>query len=208
MIRIGLTGGIATGKSSVLEHWRQHADPAPATIDTDRLAHQCLEPDTDTYRVVVEEFGTEILDAEGRIDRGRLGDIVFGNADRRGQLNAIIHPAVRRAWQDELERLAADGTTAATVVAIPLLYEVDAAAAFDAVVVVGCSLATQLARLKAKGLDEDRAQARITAQWPIQEKLDRADYAIWNDGTRQVLAHQADTVWSRLQENSHAQNKN
>jgi dephospho-CoA kinase len=191
----------------VLDHWRHHADPAPATIDTDALAHRFLEPDTETYRAVVEEFGEEILSPNRTVDRDRLGDIVFGDSARRGRLNEIIHPAVRRAWQGEVERLETSGGTAAVVVVIPLLYEVGAADSFDAVVVVGCSEATQLARLGARGLGERPARARMAAQWPIREKMDRADYVIWNDGTRRVLEQQADAVWSRLQEDDHVSNK-
>ncbi len=208
MIRIGLTGGIASGKSSVLERWRCQAKPSPATIDTDALAHRCLEPTTETYRAVIAAFGEEILNPDRTIDRGRLGDLVFGDRRCRERLNAIIHPAVRRAWQGELDQRAAGGDTAAVVVAIPLLYEVQAAGSFDVVVVVGCTETTQLARLEAKGLDEIRARARIAAQWPIQEKMDRADYVIWNNGTWQVLERQADAVWSRLQEKDHVPNKN
>ena len=212
MKKIGLTGGIATGKSSVLDHWRQRAGASLATIDTDSLAHRCLEPDTATYREVVDAFGDSILNPDGTVNRRGLGKVVFADTQRREQLNAIIHPAVRQVWRNEIERLAATGTTEIAVVAIPLLFEVNVAEEFDRVVAVGCSEPTQRARLAAQGLSDAQAKAQIAAQWPIQEKMDRADYVIWNDGTHRLLERQADLVWSRMKskikEADHAPSKN
>lgn len=195
LIRLGLTGGIATGKSTLLQHW-QHA--GAAGVESDVLAHQTLAPDTPTWTEVGRIFGKEVLNPDRTVNRRRLGEIVFHDEAKRQQLNQIIHPAVRRLWTAELDRLARDGRTEVAVVAIPLLYEVAAEKEFDYVVAVGCSEPTQLARLAAKGLDETQARARIRAQLPVQTKLDRADFVIWNDGSLPVLYRQADIIWKTI----------
>jgi dephospho-CoA kinase len=192
---VGLTGGIAAGKSSVANLWR---DKGAAVIDSDALARQALQPGTPAYAATVETFGRSILNADGSVNRRALGDIVFCDERRRQELNAIVHPVVRQMWTQQLAALPAD--TRVAVVAVPLLFEVGAENEFDCTVAVGCSEPTQLARLRATGLDEARARARIRAQWPMQEKLDRADYVIWNDGSRAVLARQAEMIWERIQE--------
>jgi dephospho-CoA kinase len=191
-MRVGLTGGIATGKSSVAELWRAKG---AAIIDSDLLARRALEPGTPTYAQVVERFGRGILNADGTVNRPALGDIVFADERRRQELNAIVHPAVRQLWKQALT-----GLTGTAVVAIPLLFEVGAENEFDCTVAVGCSATTQLTRLRNIGLDDARAQARIRAQMPVQEKLDRAQYAIWNDGSRTVLSRQADMIWDKIKE--------
>ena len=192
-MRVGLTGGIATGKSSVAELWRAKG---AAIIDADVLARRALEPGSTTYRQVVEKFGRGILNADGSVNRPALGDIVFTDERRRQELNAIVHPAVRQMWT---QALAVE--TGFAVAVIPLLFEVGAENEFDWTVAVGCSEATQLSRLRAIGLDEARAGARIRAQLPVQQKMDRADFAIWNDGSRAVLARQAEMIWDKLKEN-------
>jgi dephospho-CoA kinase len=195
LTKVGLTGGIAAGKSSVAELWRAKG---AAVIDSDALARRALEPGTPTYAATVEKFGREILNADGTVNRRALGEIVFGDERRRQELNAIVHPAVREMWAKELAALPAD--TEVAVAAIPLLFEVGAENEFDCTVAVGCSEPTQLARLRDIGLDETQARARIRAQWPVQQKLDRADYVIWNDGSRAVLARQAEMIWDRIKE--------
>lgn len=204
MISIGLTGGIATGKSTVAARWQAIAGGALAVVDSDQLAHQTLAPGTPTYAAVVRHFGAGILQPDGTVNRAKLAEIVFTNDAQRQVLNRLVHPAVRELWTAELERLAAAGTVAAAVVLIPLLYEVGAERQFDCVVVVGCSEQTQVARLVARGLSADQARARIRAQWPLPTKMDRADYVIWNDGTLAVLHQQADAVWNTIKENHHA----
>lgn len=199
--KVGLTGGIAAGKSSVADRWRQNG---AAIVDTDRLAHETLTPNTPTWREVVAAFGEGILNADRTIDRSRLGEIVFGDEARRQVLNRIVHPAVRRKWAERLEAIERDDPAGVAVVVIPLLYEVGAESEFDCVAVVACSETTQLARLGAKGFTETQARARIGAQWPVQQKLDRADFVIWNDGTPDVLQRQADMTWATIKENPHA----
>ena len=201
MIRVGLTGGIATGKSTVARRWQDTA--GIAVVDSDLLAHQTLTPDTPTWAAVVRVFGNEILNPDRTINRRELGTIVFHDEAKRTQLNHIIHPAVRAMWAAALTELARAGQSIA-VVDIPLLYEVGAEKEFDCVVAVGASEATQIARLTAKDFDETAARARIRAQWPLQRKLDRADYVIWNDGSLPSLYQQADRVWQLIKETHHA----
>ena len=204
-INIGLTGGIATGKSAVADLWRQRG---AAVIDSDELAHRTLAPATVSYHEIINAFGTQILNPDQTINRTALGDIVFNDDQQRQKLNGIVHPCVRRLWTEALQTLAREGRAEVAVVNIPLLYEVDAQTAFDCCVVVGCSETTQRSRLAAKGLTEAQTSARIRAQWPLQKKMDRADFVIWNDGSRRSLANQADIIWATIKETDHAPTKN
>jgi dephospho-CoA kinase len=205
LIKVGLTGGIATGKSMTLDHWQQ---AGVVGIDADTLAHQALAPKTPTWDGVVRTFGPKILNKDGTVNRPKLGKIVFGDEKKRGALNRIIHPAVEEMWVEVMKKLEHEGGTSIAVVAIPLLYEVAAEAQFDCVVVVGCSEPTQLSRLTRKGLSKAQARARIRAQWPLQMKMDRADFVIWNDGLPGVLYQQAETIWANIKETDHAPSKN
>jgi dephospho-CoA kinase len=188
-----------------LERWQQ---AGAAGIDADALAHQALIPRTPTWDEVVRTFGSKILNKDETVNRPRLGKIVFTDKKKREALNRIIHPAVEKMWMEAIERLERDGTVSIVVAAIPLLYEVAAETEFDCVVVVGCSEPTQLARLTRKGLSKAQARARVRAQWPLQMKMDRADFVIWNDGLPRVLAEQAGTIWANLKETYHAPSKN
>jgi len=205
LFKLGLTGGIAAGKSAVAARWRQ-ADTA--VIETDKLAHQTLAQGTTTYDEIVKVFGKGILNADGSINRAALGEIVFGDEQKRLVLNQIVHPVVRQMWMEALEKLEREGRVAVALVSIPLLYEVGVENQFDCVVAVGCSEQTQLARLAAKGLTSTQARARIRAQWPMQKKMDKADFVILNDGSFRVLVEQADIIWANLKENYHAPSKN
>jgi dephospho-CoA kinase len=205
LLRVGLTGGIATGKSTTLRRWQQ---AGAAGIDADELAHRALAPHTPTWDEVVHTFGRGILNSDATVNRPKLGEIVFADEQKRLALNRIVHPAVRQMWTEEMQRLEGDGKTEVVVASVPLLYEVAAEAEFDCVVVVGCSEQTQLERLKQKGLNEAQARARIRAQWPLQKKMDRADFVIWNDGSLRVHAEQADIIWATIKETYHAPNKN
>src|SRR6266404_1547241 len=168
LIKVGLTGGIATGKSMTLGRWQR---AGAASIDADVLAHRALTPETPTWREVVRTFGPKILNENGTVNRPNLGRIVFADEKKREALNRIIHPVVETMWTQAIEQLERNGSASVAVVAIPLLYEVAAETQFDCVVVVGCSEPTQLARLTQKGLSETRARARIGAQWPLPKKM-------------------------------------
>ncbi len=200
LVKIGLTGGIATGKSTVLRRWQQ---AGAQTVEADQLAHQTFEPATATWEEVVRVFGKDILNPDRTINRRKLGDIVFNDEPKRLALNRIVHPAVRQMWSRWLQEQARGGGDPA-VVAIPLLYEVGAEKEFDFVTAVGCSEPTQMARLTAKGMTELQARARVRAQWPLSLKMERAEFVIWNDGQPAVLEQQADIVWQTIKESAHA----
>ena len=201
LIKVGLTGGIATGKSMTLQRWQQ---AGAAGIDADQLAYQTFTPDTPTWAEVVRAFGSEILNKDRTINRPKLGEIVFTDGQKRLALNSIVHPVVRRMWTEEMEKLEHDGKTEVVVVSIPLLYEVAAETQFDCVIVVGCSEQTQIARLiTQKGLSETQARARCRSQGPLQLKMDLADFVIWNDGTLRAFEEQANIIWATINSESH-----
>jgi dephospho-CoA kinase len=177
---IGLTGGIASGKSTVAAFLRKSGAPV---MDADELGHMALEKGTDTHRQVVETFGRDILDDEGRINRQRLGAKVFDNKEKRALLEGITHPAIATLAKKGLMLIAERGESFAFYEAA-LLVETGIYRNLAGLVVVSCPLETQLRRLIARdGLTNEAAAARIASQFPLQEKLDVADYIINTDGT-------------------------
>ena len=167
-------------------------------IDTDAIAHQALAPRTVTHEAVVRAFGRDILNGDGTINRARLGDIVFADAQQRQRLNAIVHPAVRAAWLGQLDQWRRAGDCGVAMVIVPLLYEVAAQDQFVAVAVVACSEATQRRRLSGRGLSDAQARTRLAAQWPLAAKMERADFVMWNESSLAVLEQQVALVWNRL----------
>jgi dephospho-CoA kinase len=204
LIKVGLTGGIAAGKSTVTTYWRE---AGAMVVDADDLAHEALVPGTPTHAEVVKTFGKKILSADQTINRRALGKIVFADERKRLALNQIIHPYVHTAVTKVLTQWERYGQAAVGVVSIPLLYEVGEENQFDCVVTVACSEQTQIARLTGKGLNKTQARARIRAQWPLPAKMDRADFVIWNDGSPEVLHQQAEIVWATIKETCHAARK-
>lgn len=185
MLRIGLTGGIATGKSTV---GALMAAAGAIVIDADTVAHAVMAPDGPAYAGVVAAFGTEILQPDGQIDRVRLGARVFSDEQARLQLNQLVHPAVLQSLQAEAARYRAEalakGKNYLLVLMIPLLYETQLEELVDRIVVVYCPPAVQLERLMSRnGLSREAAQQRLDAQLPIDEKAARADHLIDNSLT-------------------------
>lgn len=180
MLKVALTGGIATGKSYVLERFRALGI---ASLDADQLAHGVMAPGTEAATAIAERFGVDMLDASGAVDRRKLGPVVFADAAARRDLEAIVHPAVYRAITAGLRGLELVGGTPIAIVDIPLLYETKREASFDCVVVTVCNEETQIARLKERGLTETAARQRLAAQMPAEEKAVRADYVIRTDGS-------------------------
>ncbi|MEB3750198.1 dephospho-CoA kinase [Geobacillus sp. FSL W8-0032] len=190
VLTIGLTGGIASGKSTVSAMMRQLGLPV---IDADEAARAVVRPEEDAYRQIVAAFGPGILQKNGDIDRAKLGAIVFSDEAERTKLNAIVHPAVRRRMLAEKEELVRAGAKT-IVLDIPLLFESGLTDWVDKVLVVFVDEETQLRRLMARnGFTKEEALARIRAQWPLAEKVKRADAVLDNNGTieetrRQLLA--------------------
>jgi dephospho-CoA kinase len=180
MLRVALTGGIATGKSYVLDQFSRRSVPV---IDSDELAHGVTAAGTEATAAIAARFGADILDGDGAVNRAKLGPIVFADPAARKDLEAIVHPAVYRSIAAALRGLELTGDYPFTVVDVPLLYETNHAADFDRVVVTSCQPATQIARLVGRGLSETAAQQRIAAQWPTADKVARADFVIETDGS-------------------------
>jgi len=193
--RVALTGGIATGKSYVRSRFESLGVP---TIDSDTLAREAIARGTPGFESVVREFGRDVLDSSGAIDRKRLGAIVFANPSRRRMLEQIIHPFVRRATDSWFAALAA--STPFAIADIPLLYETGRDADFDAVIVAAANPAEQVKRIvKRDGLSEHEAKQRIAAQLPIDDKVSRAGYVIRTDGTYEETDRQVRQIYELLQ---------
>jgi dephospho-CoA kinase len=184
MVRIALTGGIATGKSHVLAAFAARGVP---TIDADVLAREALSPGGPGLAAVRARFGDAVMAPDGTVDRGRLGAVVFADADARRDLEAIVHPIVYSriaAWFAGLP-----AGTATAVADIPLLFETGREGDFEVVVVAACPPDEQLRRVIARdGLTEGEARARIAAQLPLDTKIARADYVIWTTGAEADVA--------------------
>ena len=195
MLKVALTGGIATGKSHVLEQFRRHGVPC---LDADTLAHGVESAGTEATAAIAARFGPDIVTAEGAVDRAKLGPLVFKDAAARRDLEAIVHPAVYRAIAAGLRAFALVGDSPFAVVDVPLLYETGAEKDFDRVIVVACEPATQIARLVLRGMSDEAARQRLAAQWPTDEKQARADFVITTDGTFDDTNQQIDAVYGKL----------
>ena len=194
MVRVALTGGIATGKSTVLRLLQARHVP---TIDADVLARQAVRPGSQGLQAIVERFGIAVLDPGGALDRSALAAVVFSDPQARRDLEQIVHPAVYAAIRDWLEELP-QGTPLA-VADIPLLYETGHQADFDRVVVVACPPDEQLRRVMARdGVSEAEARTRLDAQWPIADKVVLADDVIWTTGSRAETEREVDKLLKRL----------
>lgn len=194
MRRIGLTGGIATGKSYVRAQFEKLGVP---TSDADSLARDVVAPGTAGLAEVVRRFGADVLEPTGGLDRKRLASIVFDDPAARKDLEAIIHPRVKAATDRWFA--AFDGSHALAIADIPLLYETGRDADFDEVIVVACDPETQVRRtIDRDGLSEKEARARLAAQLPIEEKIRRADYVIRTDGSFADTDQQIEAVHERL----------
>ena len=204
LLRVGLTGGIATGKSYVTQRLQAAGLP---TIDADRLAREAVAPGSEGLRAVVNRFGRDMLTDAGALDRPRLAAVIFRDASARADLEALIHPEVRRRIADWQTQLARHGYRGPVIADIPLLFETGRTGDFDALVVVACEPATQRARLMARdGLTAEEADQRMAAQWPITHKLRGADFVVRTDGTFAETDAQVDAlvVQLRAQAASHA----
>jgi dephospho-CoA kinase len=190
-MRVGLTGGIASGKTTVA---RLFAARGVTVIDTDEIARDVVAPGSAVLARVVEAFGPEVLNPEGTLDRPRMRELVFADPERRAQLEAILHPAIL----EEMERRSASAPGPYHVLVVPLLIESDLVLRVDRVLVVDVSEATQLKRLLARDAESpSQALAILAAQVTPEERLARAHDVISNEGSLESLAAQVDELHVR-----------
>lgn len=198
--RVGLTGGIATGKSFCL---RRFAELGAATIDADIIARDVVAPGTPGLAAVVRRFGAGVVDASGALDRAALGRVVFADDDARRDLERIVHPAVYDVVEGWFAAQAAgapvDAGRRIAMADIPLLYETGQAGRFDCVIVAACPPDLQVRRVMARdGLSDADARRRIAAQMPIDDKRARADYVIDTSGSFDDTRRHVDRVWAAI----------
>ena len=191
MLRVGLSGGIGSGKSTVA---RALARRGAIVIDADAIAREVVEPGQPGLAAVVERFGAEVLDAEGRLDRPKLAALVFDDAAARADLNAIVHPRVA---VETARRTAAAPSDAVVVIDVPLLVEA-ARSGYDVVVIVEAPEPVRLERLIARGMSPEDARRRMAAQASDADRRKVADVVLDNSGSEADLESQIDALWSQL----------
>ncbi len=195
MLNIGLTGNIASGKSTVVELFRRWG---AAIIDADQLAREAQAPGTEVLAAIVRRFGGDVLTSDGALDRAALRSKVMGDDQALGALNGIVHPAVQRRRAQLLDEARARGDRV-VINDIPLLFEALDPKDFDAVVLVDAPPAVRRARLRLlRGLTNAEADAMIAAQMPSDRKRGKSQYVIDNDGSKEALEQKARAVFDEL----------
>ena len=191
---IGLTGGIATGKSSVARFFTEHGI---TVIDADQLARDAVSPDSSALAQIVSTFGREVLTNDGVLDRKRLGEIIFSDSEKRHQLENILHPEIRKRAEEYITQAAAAGQTHVIYMA-PLLIEAGAIDRVDDIWVVTVRPEIQLQRLMQRdGVNLDQAQRMIASQMPLAEKESYGSVVIDNSGTEAETRTILETVWAK-----------
>ena len=187
---LGLTGGIGMGKSTAAGLFQARGVPV---VDTDDLARQVVEPGQPALAEIQAAFGSQITGPGGQLRRHELARRVFADSTARQQLEAILHPRIRRLWRAQADAWRAEDRPLAIVV-IPLLFETKAEAELDQTICVACSAATQQERLRARGWSPEQIHQRLDAQWPVETKIARADYLIWTEAGLDVHSAQIDRI--------------
>jgi dephospho-CoA kinase len=178
------------GKSAAAQFFRARGVPV---VDTDDLARQVVQPGQPALAEVLAAFGSQFAAPDGQLRRDELARGVFADPAARQRLEQILHPRIRALWRAQVETWRAEGRPLAVVV-IPLLFETKAEAELDMTICVACSAATQLQRLQARGWSMEQIQQRLQAQWPIEKKMDQADYVIWTEASLDVHAGQIERI--------------
>jgi dephospho-CoA kinase len=189
-VRIGLTGGIGSGKSTVAT---MLADKGAVIVDADRISRRIVEPGSPVLARLAEEFGADIVRDDGSLDRGMLAERAFATDRGTRHLNEITHPAIRELAEVELQRAADQAEV--VVYEMPLLVETGQVSLVDAVVVVDVSMETQVERAMARGSTEADVRARMSRQASRERRLDAADHVIDNNGSRERTQEQVDALW-------------
>ena len=196
MLKVGLTGSIAVGKSFVLDALRELG---ARTIDADQVARECVEPGTPGLAGVVREYGEGVLNADGSLDRAKLGAIVFGDEAKREKLNSILHPFIIARQDEIIERWERETPDAIAIIDAALMIESGGYKRFDKLIVVHCQPEIQLQRLmKRNNLSRDEAELRVKSQMPQEEKMKYADYLIDTSGEFENTRTQVEALWRKL----------
>jgi dephospho-CoA kinase len=190
MKTIGLTGGIGMGKSIAAQFLRERG---AQVVDTDELARRLVEPGQPALAEIQTVFGKGMVTPGGRLRRDELAQIVFTDSAARQKLEAILHPRIRECWLARVETWRKENHALAVVV-IPLLFETNAGSHFDKTICAACSAPTQRQRLLSRGWSPEQIQQRIAAQWPIAQKIARADFVVWTDGSLEAHAQQIEQI--------------
>ncbi len=198
MLKVGLTGGIASGKSTVSEAF---ARLGAKVLDADEVAREVVLPGKPAWTKLRHTFGSEFFHPDGRLNRSKLRRLVFADPEQRSRLNAIVHPEVMREIDFRFEQLTSSAEHAVVLVDIPLLIEVGVAHRFDKVVVVYATENVQIKRLMQRdGLSREEARQALSVQIDLREKAKKADFVIDNSGTPGETQVQVEKVWQELLE--------
>lgn len=195
MLKLGLTGGIASGKSAVAAILRELGFPV---LDADSISHKLMETGQTAHNEILQAFGADLADASGRIDRHKLASIVFADPSKLAKLNSILHPRVDQIIFDQLDAWQKSGTHSAGFVEAALLIEAGMAPRLDGLVVAWCTPEQQLERLRTRGMSETEARRRMAAQLPIDEKLKHATYTVNCSGTLEETRAQVQALAAKL----------
>jgi dephospho-CoA kinase len=191
---IGLTGGVGMGKSTAASYL---AGFGIDVIDTDDVARQVVEPGQPALEEIRTRFGDEVISPEGFLRRDEVARLVFRDAKARADLEAILHPRIRRVWMDQVDSWR-NANRQWAVVVIPLLFETNAASHFDATICIACSEQTQRRRLEPRGWTPEQMAMRIHAQWPVDRKMTGATFVIWSEGDVIILGQQLQHVLKQM----------
>ncbi len=196
MLRVGLTGGLASGKSFV---GQALADLGCYLIEADQLGHEVMLPGGEAYEAIIQEFGGEILDSDGRINRRKLGGIVFHDAERLAKLSGLVHPPVQKREEARMAKIARRDPRGIVVVEAAILVETGRYKDFDRLIVVTCTAEEQMERALQRGsYSKEEIQARLVRQLPLEQKLRVADYVIDTSGDQEATLEQVRTVYRSL----------
>ena len=187
---MGLTGGIGAGKSEASDYLKRLGIPV---LDTDVVARELVYPGQPALAEIVAAFGSAILDSQGHLDRSALGQKVFGDSAARQRLEAILHPRIYDGWTAWTREQSLQDQRLCAVV-IPLLYEKGYDSHFQVTLALGCTPQTQRQRLHQRQWTDQMIDQRLAAQWPMSEKLQRANYCLWSEGQREALHQQIEVV--------------
>ena len=196
MLIVGLTGGIATGKSAVTARFKERG---AVIIDFDAMTREVMEPDMRAWKDIVEYFGESVLNDDRTLNRARIGEIVFADPEKRRKLEGFIHPRLFEVYSRRIAEIERNDPDALVLVDTPLLFEVKLENMFDKILIVYATREEQIERIAARdGLDEEAVLARLAAQMPTEDKIERSQYVIHNSGSLEDLDREVEEMFAAL----------